>query len=67
MEEITSLSNKKVKRLVQLQQRAKVRRQEQSFVIEGLRIVADAPSDRIREIIITGAHAEDHGGAFRDF
>lgn len=53
MEEITSLSNKKVKRLVQLQQRAKVRRQEQSFVIEGLRIVADAPSDRIREIIIT--------------
>lgn len=67
MEEITSLSNKKVKRLVQLQQKAKVRRQEQSFVIEGIRIVADAPADRIRQIVITKdllQKLESSGGSF---
>ena len=37
MEQITSLQNQKIKHLLQLQQKSSLRREEQQFVVEGLR------------------------------
>lgn len=53
MEEITSASNSRIRRLVLLRQKAKERRQSQSFVIEGERLVLDAPADFLQEIYVT--------------
>ena len=55
MEEITSASNSRVRRLVLLRQKAKERRQSQSFVIEGERLVLDAPAEQLEEVYITRA------------
>ena len=55
MEEITSASNSRVRRLVLLRQKAKERRQSQSFVIEGERLVLDAPTEQLEEVYITRA------------
>ncbi len=61
MEEITSASNSRVKRLVLLRQKAKERRQTQSFVIEGERLVLDAPAEYLEEVYITREAMEKAG------
>ncbi len=61
MEEITSASNSRVKRLVLLRQKAKERRQTQSFVIEGERLVLDAPAEYLEEVYITRGAMEKAG------
>lgn len=61
MEEITSASNSRVKRLVLLRQKAKERRQSQSFVIEGERLVLDAPAEYLEEVYVTRGAMEKAG------
>ena len=61
MEEITSASNSRVKRLVLLRQKAKERRQSQSFVIEGERLVLDAPAEYLEEVYVTRGALEKSG------
>ncbi len=53
MEHITSVNNKTIKRLVLLQQKAKERRQAQSFVIEGIRLFADAPERYLKSAFVS--------------
>lgn len=60
MEEITSASNSRIRRLVLLRQKAKERRQSQSFVIEGERLVLDAPADCLEEIYVTKEILDKH-------
>lgn len=50
---ITSPSNGKVKTVVQLQQKAKARKEAGTFVTEGPRLFAEAPAERIREVYIS--------------
>lgn len=52
---ITSTSNQKVKQIVQWQTRAKVRRQDDIFLAEGLKMYEEAPVDLIREVYLTEA------------
>ena len=47
---ITSTSNSQVKNVVSLQSKAKLRREKQEFVVEGIKMVMEAPSDRIVKI-----------------
>lgn len=50
---ITSVTNQKIKRLVSLRQKARSRRSERAFIIEGTRLFLDTPERYIREIYIT--------------
>ena len=67
MEEITSASNSRVKRLVLLRQKAKERRQSQSFVIEGERLVLDAPAEYLEEVYVTREAMEKAGERLAPF
>ena len=42
---ITSTSNKQVKHIVQLQKKARMRREENVFIAEGPRMVMETPKD----------------------
>lgn len=50
---ITSVSNSRVKRIVQLQEKTKARNQEGVFIIEGTKLFVEAPSAMIREVYLT--------------
>lgn len=50
---ISSTANSKVKRLTALVQKAKLRREEQLFVVEGVRMFREAPDSWIREVYVS--------------
>ena len=61
---ITSASNARVKRLTALRKKAKLRREEQVFVLEGERLYTDTPSAFLEEVYLTEEFLEDKlGGA----
>lgn len=49
---IVSSANSRVKRIVQLQEKSRVRRKEKVFVAEGVKMFEEAPLERIQEIYI---------------
>lgn len=49
---ITSATNAKVKKLVALSQKAKVRKEEDAFIVEGPKMFVEAPFDWIREVYV---------------
>lgn len=53
MERITSGQNPKIRRLAALQQKARIRREEGSFVIEGLRLFRDTPPRFLKAVYLT--------------
>ena len=50
---ITSTSNPQIKRLLQLQKKSKVRDEENVFVVEGLRMFAEVPKNRVEKVYIS--------------
>ena len=44
---ITSTSSSQVKHVVNLQKKAKLRKEEKQFVVEGVKMVSEAPADRL--------------------
>jgi len=50
---ITSTSNSQVKYLVQLQNKTKIRKENKEFVVEGIKMVEEAPKDRIIKIYVS--------------
>ncbi len=50
---ISSTANSKVKRLAALVQKAKMRREERLFVVEGIRMFREAPDEWIREVYVS--------------
>ncbi|MCM1136738.1 MAG: RNA methyltransferase [Clostridium sp.] len=50
---IESVSNKKIKHLVQLREKSKARNQEKLFVAEGIKMFAEAPLEGLREIYVS--------------
>lgn len=50
---ITSTSNPQVKRLLQLQKKSKERNEEKVFVVEGLRMFAEVPRERVEKVYIS--------------
>lgn len=49
---ITSVNNKSVKEVVQLVQKAKVRREQDVFIAEGAKMFQEAPDERIRKVFV---------------
>ena len=61
---ITSVSNDRVRRVVSLVEKSKARREEDAFVIEGMKMLREAPVLQVREVYVTerfldGASEED--------
>lgn len=50
---ITSSSNPQVKRLLQLQKKSKTRDEEKVFVVEGLRMFAEVPEERVERVYVS--------------
>jgi len=50
---IISTSNSQVKYLVQLQNKSKIRKENKEFVVEGIKMVEEAPKDRIVKVYIS--------------
>lgn len=51
---ITSVSNVKIKNIVQLNSSSKARREQNAFIAEGIRMFIEAPLTRIKEVYISG-------------
>ncbi len=66
---ITSISNSRVKRIVNLQEKSRARAKENVFIIEGIKMFEEAPEERIRELYIE-AHLYEkiqaEGGALKE-
>lgn len=56
---ITSTSNPKIKNLMQLQKKGKVRREQQCFVVEGIKMVLEAPKDRLKEVYLSESFSKN--------
>lgn len=50
---ISSTSNQKVKELLQLQKKSKVRNQAGVFLVEGVRMLREAPKDRLQKLYVS--------------
>lgn len=50
---ITSTSNSQVKYLVQLQNKSKIRKENKEFVVEGFKMVEEAPKERVIKIYVS--------------
>lgn len=50
---ITSTSNPQIKKLLQLQKKSKARNEEKVFVVEGLRMFAEVPKNRVEKVYIS--------------
>ena len=50
---ITSTTNNRIKKLVALSQKAKLRREEDVFLVEGPRMFVEAPKSWIREVYVS--------------
>lgn len=59
---ITSTSNKQVKHIVQLQKKARMRREENVFIAEGPRMVMETPKDMLQEIYVAESFSENWDG-----
>lgn len=50
---ITSPGNARMKAVMQMKQKAKVRRETDAFLAEGIKMFLEAPTERIREVYIS--------------
>lgn len=50
---ITSTSNTRIKSVIRLLSQAKIRREEHSYVVEGMKMYKEAPVDMIRQVLLT--------------
>lgn len=50
---ITSTSNKQVKNVIQLNKKSKARKEEDVFVVEGIKMFVEAPRDAIKQVYVS--------------
>lgn len=58
---ISSTSNDRVRRVIQLQKKARERRREKLFVAEGLRMVCETPAQLLKEVYVSERFLAMHG------
>lgn len=57
---ITSASNAQIKHVINLLNKAKYRREQKAFVVEGIRMVQETPSDRLEKIYVSESYIKEH-------
>ena len=55
---ITAASNSRIKRLIQLNQKATARREEDVFVVEGTKMFLEAPAEKLRDVYVSESFLE---------
>ncbi len=55
---ITSTDNKRIKNVISLIEKAKARKEQDAFVIEGIKLFLETPEDEIKEVYISENFAE---------
>ena len=50
---ITSTSNARIKRLVNLKKKRKLRDEESIFLVEGIRMFREVPLDKLKEVYVS--------------
>ncbi|WP_099467224.1 TrmH family RNA methyltransferase [Konateibacter massiliensis] len=50
---ITSISNKQVKHIIQLNKKSKARKEEDVFIVEGIKMFLEAPRELIRQVYVS--------------
>ena len=63
---ITSHTNKSIKEVIQLEQKAKVRKEKGLFVSEGIKMFLEAPIDQIRKVYTSVSFSEQMTAVCRD-
>lgn len=58
---ITSSSNQRIKQVIQWQSKAKERRKDKVFVVEGAKMYLEAPMELIREVYVSAGFLDKHG------
>lgn len=53
---ITSFDNKRIKNVISLLEKAKARREQDAFVIEGIKLFEEVPKDRILEVFVAESY-----------
>ena len=61
---ITSTSNPQVKNLQQLGRKAKLRNEQDVFLVEGTKMYLEAPAERIRKVYLSQSLYEEKGESF---
>lgn len=59
---ITSSANAQVKEVIQLNKKAKERRKQQLFIVEGHKMFQEAPKSWVSKIFVTEGYAAEHEG-----
>ena len=57
---ITSTSSSQVKHIVNLQKKSKLRKEEKQFVVEGIKMVSEAPRDRLVKVYVSETFKVDN-------
>lgn len=63
---ITSTSSSQVKNVLSLQKKAKVRRQTGQFVVEGAKMVLEAPGDRLVKVYVSESFERDNDAYLKE-
>ena len=53
---ITSFDNKRIKNVISLLEKSKARREQDAFVIEGIKLFEEVPEDRILEVFVAESY-----------
>jgi len=57
---ITSTSSSQVKHIVNLQKKSKLRKEEKQFIVEGIKMVSEAPKDRLVKVYVSEIFKADN-------
>ena len=63
---ITSTSNQRVKDLVALQKKSKIRSTEQSFLVEGIKMLREVPKDRLTRLYVSETFHKNNIAQMKD-
>ena len=57
---ITSTGSNQVKHVVMLRKKSRTRRENREFIVEGIRMVSEVPTDRLVKIYLMESYSKDH-------
>ena len=66
MEKITSTANPQVRQLIQLQKKARLRKEEDVFTVEGIKMYQEVPMDRLVHSYVSESFSRDSRSCFME-
>lgn len=57
---ITSTSNEQIKKLIQLKEKAKVRKQKKQFVVEGIKMFSEVPKENLKAVYVSESFLKEN-------